>query len=169
MVSHIMLFISIQLTSKYVSQRIKMEKAETVNATFSFGSKIAQVPMRSYCHEVLADGGGIFGFARLLRGRCSSMLRLCSPAGFQMGSAGIRCLGEMAGFCKRAFSPAALVVKNGLFLYVWRNFLENVVALFGCAKQQLTSSKGDWISRLKGLRGWQHLFLPLRSHLSLLQ
>lgn len=118
MVSHIMLFISIQLTSKYVSQRIKMEKAETVDATFSFGSKIAQVPMRSYCHEMLADGGGIFGFARLLRGRCSSMLRLCSPAGFQMGSAGIRCLGEMAGFCKRAFSPAALVVKNGLFLCV---------------------------------------------------
>lgn len=46
------------------------------------------------------------------------MLRLRGPDGFQMGSAGIRCLREIAGLCKRAFSPAALVVKNGLFLCV---------------------------------------------------
>lgn len=157
-----MLFISIQLTSKYVSQRIKMQKAETVNSTFSFGSKIAQVPMRSYCHEVLADGGGLQSFWGADVPACWDCV---VQPGFRWAQQASGASGKSQAYAKGLFHQQPLWWKMGFF-FVWRNFLENIVALFGCAKQQLTSSKGDWISWLKGLPGLQHLLFPLRSHLS---
>lgn len=157
-----MLFISIQLTSKYVSQRIKMQKAETVNSTFSFGSKIAQVPMRSYCHEVLADGGGLQSFWGADVPACWDCV---VQPGFRWAQQASGASGKWQAYAKGLFHQQPLWWKIGFF-FVWRNFLENIVALFGCAKQQLTSSKGDWISWLKGLPGLQHLLFPLRSHLS---
>lgn len=160
-----MLFISIQLTSKYVSQRIKMQKAETVNSTFSFRSKIAQVPMRSYCHEVLADGGGLQSFWGADVPACWDCV---VQTGFRWAQQASGASGKSQAYAKGLFHQQPLWWKMGFF-FVWRNFLENIVALFGCAKQQLTSSKGDRISWSKGLPCLQQLLFPLTSHLSLLQ
>lgn len=121
--------------------------------------------MRSYCHEVLADGGGLQSFWGADVPACWDCV---VQTGFRWAQQASGASGKSQAYAKGLFHQQPLWWKMGFF-FVWRNFLENIVALFGCAKQQLTSSKGDRISWSKGLPGLQQLLFPLRLHLSLLQ
>lgn len=75
-----MLCISLHLNSQYASQQIKMQKAETVRLLISIAKQIDQIPLQSYCCEVVMEETYL-----VLRGRFSKVLNLSSPVGFSDG------------------------------------------------------------------------------------
>lgn len=124
MVSQIMLCISLHLNSQYVSQQIKMQKAETVLLLISVAKQIDQTPLQSYCCEVVMEETYL-----VLRGRFSKVLNLSSPVGFS------------DGLSRHEVSLKCQNFSTGLFHQCVE---ENAAALFWGIEQNRTPSFTPW-------------------------
>lgn len=142
MVSHVMLCISLHLNSQYASQQIKMQKAETVPLLISIAKQIDQIPLQSYCCEVVMEETYL-----VLRGRFSKVLNLSSPVGFSDGLSRHQVPLKCQNFSIGLFYQQLLWRKMGFFS-VQRNSQENAAALFWGIEQKRTPSFTLWTTSL---------------------